>query len=383
MDMDSKPYSLMIVDDDTANLQLMSISLEDRYKVNCVDSGDSCLKQLAGEQPDVVILDVEMPNLNGYDICRNLRQSKKTKDLPVLFLSAHSDLESKLAGYNAGGDDYLTKPVDIEELCAKVDRSIALRTEHHSKLSASKEMAKAIINDSAEYSVVLSYCEKTFSLDNYQGIASELLTALTDFDLSCCVRVHTPQEDFFLSTSGEQCTPIEEDLLKAIEWGDRITDLEKRSAFNFNHISLLIKNMPIDDSARKGRYRDHLALMLNAASSKIQNLVQIRNNEAMIMSRINSALEEISDCLDDISKDFNNREKATTLIMNNLLSEVNVAFSTLNLTMAQEDFFVKLVNQHLDKIITLFYENHQIDVKFDKVMETLTEIKTKRLSQKI
>lgn len=382
MELNSKPYSLMIVDDDQSNLQLMSLSLEDRYQVQCADSGDTCLKQLADDKPDVVILDVEMPDINGYDLCRNLRKSKVTKDLPVLFLSAHTDLDSKLAGYNAGGDDYLTKPVDIEELCAKVDRSIALRSEHHSKLSATKEMAKAIINDSAEYSVVLNYCEKTFTTENYHAIAWELLVALEEFNLSCCVRVHTPQEEVLLATGGDNCSPIEEDLLRAIEWSDRIKDFDKRSTFNFHHISLLIKNMPVEDPARKGRYRDHLALMLNAASSKIINLVQIRNNEEMIMSRINSALEEITDCLDGISKDFNNREKATTLIMNNLLSEVNVAFSTLNLTMDQEEFFVKLVNQHLDKIISLFYENHQIDVKFDKVMETLKEIKTKRLTQK-
>ncbi len=379
MDESNNGYHLMIVDDDPAALQIMACSLENRYKVNCIESGDACLSELKIDAPDVIILDVDMPTMDGYEVCRNIRRSKKTRDIPVIFLSGKTDLKSKLAGYDVGGDDYLVKPIDIEELCAKVDTSLSLRKQHNEKLSATKAMARSVMDSSAEIGIVLQYCEKTFNASSFNQIASDLLRSLEEFHLNCCVRVNTDQGSIDLSTGLIDCTPMEKDLLNAIRWADRITELGKRSAYNFNCLYLLVKNMPIDDPELCGRYRDHIAIMLSAAASKVDSMISIQKNEDVIMEKVNLALHDISSCLKDISDDFVKREKATTSIMNSLLSEVNLAFSTLELTIEQEDFFVKLVNQHLDEIVAMFYENHQIDAKFENVMQVLQGIQNKKI----
>jgi len=107
---------VLVVDDTQEILQLVTVTLEDDYDVVVAHDGVEALEQVAATQPDVVVLDVMMPRLSGYEVCRRLKSEAATEALPVLILSARGDSAHVKQGFQVGADDYLPKPFDPEEL---------------------------------------------------------------------------------------------------------------------------------------------------------------------------------------------------------------------------------------------------------------------------
>jgi two-component system, sensor histidine kinase and response regulator len=129
----SEPHSsdILIVDDTPANLQLLSGMLKERgHKVRPVPSGKLALQAARGRCPDLILLDINMPEMNGYEVCRQLKADADLQDVPVIFLSALSDTVNKLEGFRVGGVDYITKPFEFEEVHARLEAHLALRRAH-------------------------------------------------------------------------------------------------------------------------------------------------------------------------------------------------------------------------------------------------------------
>jgi serine/threonine protein kinase/FixJ family two-component response regulator len=121
------PATILIVDDTPANLSLLSGMLLDRgYLVKVATHGKRALALAEGAPPDLVMLDITMPEMDGYEVCRALKAKPATKDVPVLFLSALDEVGDKLQAFRAGGVDYVTKPFQVEEVLARVDTQVRL-----------------------------------------------------------------------------------------------------------------------------------------------------------------------------------------------------------------------------------------------------------------
>lgn len=111
---------ILIVDDVKANVDVLVHALRDEYKLAVALDGESALRSVDKAMPDLVLLDIMMPGIDGYEVCRRLRASEATRRLPVMFLSALEDVSNKTMGFEAGGNDYLTKPFEILEVKARV-----------------------------------------------------------------------------------------------------------------------------------------------------------------------------------------------------------------------------------------------------------------------
>jgi sigma-B regulation protein RsbU (phosphoserine phosphatase) len=124
----STPENILIVDDTPANLRLLSQMLAEKgYGVRAVKSGLRALESVKVTQPSLILLDIRMPEMNGYEVCQHLKEDPKTKDIPIIFISALNDIENKVKGFQIGGVDYITKPFQIEEVLARVETHLALR----------------------------------------------------------------------------------------------------------------------------------------------------------------------------------------------------------------------------------------------------------------
>lgn len=120
---------ILIVDDQTMMLKLMSHPLEQvGFTVITALTGVEALQKIQSEQPDLVILDVMLPDMNGIDVCRRIRQVLHLTDLPIIILSGQTELSAKIQGLEAGADEYVTKPVDPKEMAVRV-RSLLARTQ--------------------------------------------------------------------------------------------------------------------------------------------------------------------------------------------------------------------------------------------------------------
>lgn len=133
--------NILIIEDDEIVARTIERSLRsDDFKVSIANSGVEGLKAARNNLPDLVVLDVIMPGMDGYTVCREMRADIKLADVPILFLTAKIKDEDKITGFNAGADDYLSKPFNIDELVLRV-RAILRRT--HRPMQTAAEEASA------------------------------------------------------------------------------------------------------------------------------------------------------------------------------------------------------------------------------------------------
>ncbi|MBE6069296.1 MAG: response regulator [Clostridium lundense] len=123
----SDSTKIMIVDDTLLNLKLLADLLSEHgYQVQPVSSGVKALKSVVMEKPDLIILDVIMPEMDGYEVCRRLKLDEHSRDIPVIFISALDEAANKVIGFKAGGVDYITKPFQKEEVLIRVETHLSL-----------------------------------------------------------------------------------------------------------------------------------------------------------------------------------------------------------------------------------------------------------------
>ena len=120
--------NILVVDDTPANLQLLSGMLKERrYRIRAAISGDLALQAARNEPPDLILLDIKMPGMDGYEVCRHLKNDEKLRDIPVIFLSSLDEMKDKVKAFNVGGVDYITKPYRFEEVQARVETHLTLK----------------------------------------------------------------------------------------------------------------------------------------------------------------------------------------------------------------------------------------------------------------
>jgi phosphoserine phosphatase RsbU/P len=122
------PEEILVVDDTPANLRLLSQMLSAQgYRVRAVTSGARALESAGATPPSLILLDIRMPEMSGYEVCDRLKAEGRTRDVPVIFISALDDLQDKVHAFRAGGVDYITKPFHLEEVLVRVETHLALR----------------------------------------------------------------------------------------------------------------------------------------------------------------------------------------------------------------------------------------------------------------
>lgn len=120
--------NILVVDDTPANLQLLVGMLKERgLKVRPVPSGEMALRAVQASRPDLILLDITMPGMDGYEVIARLKADESTRDIPVLFISALNETSDKVRSFQAGGVDYITKPFQLEEVEARVRTHLELR----------------------------------------------------------------------------------------------------------------------------------------------------------------------------------------------------------------------------------------------------------------
>ncbi|PIE35779.1 hypothetical protein CSA56_02825 [candidate division KSB3 bacterium] len=114
-------YRILIVEDEPGMIELLTVALEDEgYEISIASNGEQGLKKVEHEDPDLIISDVMMPDMNGYDFCQQLRSNPKTAAIPFIFLTAKKDVSDRVRGLNLGADDYISKPFHVVEVVARI-----------------------------------------------------------------------------------------------------------------------------------------------------------------------------------------------------------------------------------------------------------------------
>lgn len=159
----STPF-VLLVDDEPKNLQVAGALLRSAgFEIGLVGSGAEALESVAADPPDVILLDVMMPRMDGYEVCQKLKQNPDTAAIPVIFLTARNEEEDILQGFSAGGEDYLTKPFRPRELLARVRTHVRLRQAEEELRRANRELQEINANQNRFFSILAHDLRRPFT----------------------------------------------------------------------------------------------------------------------------------------------------------------------------------------------------------------------------
>ncbi|MBD1943015.1 EAL domain-containing protein [Coleofasciculus sp. FACHB-712] len=137
--------NILLVDDTPNNLRLLSDLLSHQgYKVRSVTNGQTALKACQAKPPDLILLDINMPQMNGYEVCEKLKANEQTREIPVIFLSALDEAIDKVKAFTVGGIDYISKPFQVEEVLVRVKNQLALREAQVKVLELNAELENRV-----------------------------------------------------------------------------------------------------------------------------------------------------------------------------------------------------------------------------------------------
>lgn len=211
VDLHSSPLArILLVDDTPANLYLLStILVKQGYEVRQATSGKIALESVRKVLPDVIVLDIMMPDMSGYEVCRHLKSDDLTYDIPVIFLSALDDAKNKVLAFDVGGADYITKPVQIPEVLVRVSTQLTLR-QQQKQLQAQNLKLQQEIHDRLQAQTDL------------QALNQDLET-----------RVHTRTAE--LESTNSQLMQLQNDLQRTLMREKELNQLKDEFLNNVSH----------------------------------------------------------------------------------------------------------------------------------------------------
>lgn len=166
---------LLIVDDTPDNLRLLSSTLTQRgYKVRSVINGAMALMGAQAARPDLIMLDIKMPDIDGYEVCQHLKADQRTRDIPVIFISALDEVVDKVKAFTSGGVDYIQKPFHVEEVLARIENQLMIRRLQTQLQAQQAELQQALDKERA----LKQQIETMATLEERNRIAREIHDSL-------------------------------------------------------------------------------------------------------------------------------------------------------------------------------------------------------------
>ncbi len=371
--MEARP-KILVVDDEPFNLEIMQEILEDDCEVAYAKSGRDCMDMVMEIMPDVILLDVNMPGMSGYEVCQQLKENPRTTNIPVTFVSALDTLAERLAGYEVGGDDYICKPFEAGELLSKVSIAVKYKKERESLMAdAERAMSKAMsaMKNTGDVSVLLDFMRSSLNCDSAEKLADLALYTISSMGLRSSVQIRMGDEMLHKSSDGA-INQLERTVVKKIAKEDQIVDLGVRTVFNFDHVSVLIKNMPLDDQAKYGLIKNSVALLTETMEIRVLSLLQSRAQPvaakpSMVSSKdkIEAITQRVIHLLSELEKSAADLAPQYIKIMSDLSYKMESRFSELSLTEEQEHTLLGLVDHSI-------YEAHKIQASNDGLNKQLT-----------
>jgi len=349
--MDQK-LRVYIVDDDAILLELLGAALEDEFDREFFTSGEACLARIAERAPDIVILDLGLPGIGGLEVCKRLQDDWETSDIPILFVSADDDIETRLLCYEAGGEDFIVKPFMPAELLRKVRVAARVLGEQRAlreQAGFAQQTAMSAMVSMGELGVVLQFLGKSFACASSDELAAAMLEAMGQWGLNAAVQLRSGPRVVSISHNGHEL-PLEVSVLNHVRNSGRIFQFRSRCVFNYGHVTLLVNNMPLEDGDRCGRIRDNAALLAEGADARMK-AIEAEVLAAERRAGIEAALPRVRQTLEAVQANYRRNSLEMTQAMIEFHEALGRSFLALGLTESQEESMSALASENMQRLV--------------------------------
>ena len=361
---------ILVLDDEAWNLELVKKALPE-YELLTFSDPISLLAH-ADEHTDCILLDINVPELDGYQVCEHLRQQPTTSHTPVLFVSGKTDIDDRLQGYQSGGDDFICKPYDIGELRAKVDRALHSGTykKHLSEMADSaRQTAFEAMTHSSEQGQIALFMEQAFNCTDKESLGQSLIACLKNFGLNAVVGFWDQGLPLFVAHN-KHIKPLELELLKESRHGGRIVDFSRRSIFNFPNCALLIKNMP-DNPAAYGRFKDHLCILMSGVDARLKALKTEMRCEQQ--DKLLEIVKDAEHALSGLQDEHSQKVMTATAEADDMSLELAEELLMLNVDESQETAIIELVKRHVTALRQCYEKGTSMGADLEHIVTQLNQ----------
>ena len=370
-------YKIAVVEDDRTTRLLLQSSLGSHYALHVVESAEELLALPDRGGAQLFLLDVGLPGMDGLELCRALKSDPATAQAPVMFLSGHDTSEEILAGYEAGGQDYIVKPFDVASLRHKIENLQRIQAQQEilaEQVRNADELTTQVLASLDEYAVLIKFLRTLNECETPDDLIQESLGALQGFNLEGAVQIRMQGSEKTCSAYGENW-PLEVAVINHIRTLDRIFEHKHLAAFNFDNITMLVTNMPRHEFELCGRIRDHLAIAMESANAKIRAMQSFMENSWM-RGEIGQILQDIGRALQELSQKYQDARYQETIYTAHFIDEITSTFAEVGMSQQQEDVLLESVRSHIKTFVDLY----DIAPHTQETLQVLTQRMEKILS---
>lgn len=372
--MTKNEYRILVVEDDDAVAQAYAVLLEmEGYSSTLASDGAQALT-LLHENPlsyDLIISDLMMPNMDGYELCQAVKSNDDTKDIPFVIISSLSTLAEKLKGFEAGADDYVPKPVDGKILAAKIDRALDMRVKNlqlNARLIESNQVAMQAMTYSSDLGLIIEFYSKSLSARSLDELAAGLFEFMAHHCLRSSIQFHTPRGVVNFSDRGVM-SPLEANVIEMARKQTRFFDFEERTFINYADFTLLVRNMPLKDREKYGLLKDTLGNLCNAIEAQTKAI--FANDSEQRRGEIIATVHEM---MADMRQALKGIQQANVNAISEMSNELDEAMMNLGLTEEQENDIRAIAAKTLQKIDDTFDRSQQLEQKFEQAQTRMDTI---------
>lgn len=366
-------FRVAVVEDNPPQRMIVTRLLEKEYAIEAFESGAAFLASDA--KVDAVLLDIEMPELSGYDTCRRFREQSRGAETPVIFVSAHDSPPERVAAYEAGGDDFVTKPIAAHELNHKLHSAIEHRERVRALTSQSSDaqrVAFTAMTSMGDLGVVIEFLRKTALASSYAAIAARLIAAMNAWGLQGAVQVRGRHEQVNLNAEGPM-SAMQAAVLEKLRDIGRIFELGSRAVINFEHVSLLVENLPVNDPEKVGRLRDHLAVLAESADMRTAALDATKERMLQKLA-VEATLAELQNATLHIASRTSGKLRKSQIDVLGSIEQLGRTITTLGLTETQTGYLDDVIHHAAEEAESYFDAVSQSDGEFTEVLNRLQRL---------
>lgn len=348
-------YSIILLGCDS-HISLKN-QLDESFESHLIKDEASCLQALSASSYQLVLADMSCPSV--FDICQNIKSSF---EIPVIFVSSIDSNEERLAAYDCGADDYLSIEDLKTELHGRLERLIINKIANDQlkmQLAQATEMAYIAMSGTSDLGVNIQFLLDVNKCGNLDELGMRVFQALKSYGLSCSLQMRSQFVVKNMEANG-MSKSLESKLLSEMKDQGRYVDFGHRSVMNYESVSLLVKNMPIDDENKYGAIKDNVFSLLQGIDARVKALDTL-DSLALEKNLVRSLTIKMKDLMSSVDESYQVVMKDIAAVVEDMADSIEGSMQYLGMSEEQETSLQTTIELAIVRTSKVFNEGLNLD----------------------